>query len=278
MPDSTATTKPSSTILPGLPKRSLTARQQLEALQRVQGQAEQRVKLGVQLFKAAEARTSQYQAMLDQIKAEQEEFRTEFSQDMARSFQVYDKWLGQIDETLTDALSELESKLDKLGTNWAGKQDRTESLINRSEQMLEQSRDLLRSTQDKLTEQAEAVRRAMAQRVQPDEAVAEMSADLVQIDTSSADDQGVDGDISLDDTAEMEAIEVIPLEDDSQLTVAAPPPAELESEPAEADAPQGQEPNTGGSEHFYRDVLAKLHEQQRKNKPPPETARWSIPS
>ena len=250
MPDSAATTKkPSSSVLPGLPKRPLTARQQLEALQRVQSQAEQRVKLGVQLFKAAEARTSQYQTMLDQIKSEQDDFRTRFSQDMARSFEVYDKWLGQIDETLTDALGELESKLDKLRDDWDGKQDRAESLINRSEQMLEQSRDLLRSTQDKLTEQAAAVREAMAQPVQPDEAVAETSADLVRIDTNSVEDEGVDGDISLDDTAEMEAIEVIPLADDSQLTVAAPPPAELASEPAEADASENQEPSSGGSEH-----------------------------
>ena len=278
MPDSTTTTKPSSSVLPGLPKRPLTVRQQLEALQRVQGQAEQRVKLGMQLFKAAEARTSQYQATLAQIKSEQDEFRTRFSQDMARSFEVYDKWLGQIDETLTDALRELESKLDKLRDDWTGKQDRAESLINRSEQMLEQSRDLLRSTQDRLTEQAAAVRQAMTGHEQPDEPVAETSADLVRIDTSSVEEQAVDGDISLDDTAEMEAIEVIPLADDSQLTVAAPPPAELESEPAEADAAHGQEPGTGGSEHFYRDVLAKLQEQQSKEEPPSGSARWSIPS
>ena len=106
------TAKPGSRPLPGLPKDSLSAQQQLDALRCVQNQAEQRVKLGMQLFKAAEARTSQYQAMLDQMKADQEALRTRMSQDMARSFQVYDKWVGQIDKTVTNTLGELEARIE----------------------------------------------------------------------------------------------------------------------------------------------------------------------
>ena len=109
MPPTAATTKSKTRPLPGLPEMSLTPQQQAEALRRIQNQTEQRVKLGVQLFKAAEARVSQHQALLDRIRAEQEQFRARFTQDMVKSFQTYDQWVGQIDETLTDALRELEA-------------------------------------------------------------------------------------------------------------------------------------------------------------------------
>ena len=83
----------------------------------------------------------------------------------------------------------------------------------------------------------------------------------------------LDGDdISLDDTAEMEAIPVDQFEEDSQLAVAPPPDLE---EPEEPEAPD--EPITGRPGHFYRDVLAKLHEQQRAKQPHRDSDNPSVP-
>ena len=58
------------------------ATKQLEALQRVQNQAEQRVRLGLQLFKAAEAHTMGQKEIIDELKAEREKFRDELSEDV----------------------------------------------------------------------------------------------------------------------------------------------------------------------------------------------------
>jgi flagellar biosynthesis chaperone FliJ len=129
--------------LPGLPRGPMSPEQQLEALQKVQAQAEQRVKLGVQLFKAAEAHTSQHRAILDEVKAEQSRFRDELTQDVTRSLHAYDQWVGQIDDTISDSIKSLEDKMDKLTSDWAKTQQRIESMMKRSEALLDQSRCLV---------------------------------------------------------------------------------------------------------------------------------------
>lgn len=132
--------------LPGLPKASLTAQQQLEALQRVQTQAEQRVLLGVQLFKAAEARTSQYRQALDEVKVEQEKLRSEVQEDVTRSLHTYDQWIGQMEDDFTSKIQSLEAKMAKLQSDWTKTQQRIEGMMKRSEAMLDQSRVLLEAT------------------------------------------------------------------------------------------------------------------------------------
>jgi flagellar biosynthesis chaperone FliJ len=121
----------------------MSPEQQLEALQKVQAQAEQRVKLGMQLFKAAEAHTSQHRAILDEVKAEQSRFRDELTQDVTRSLHAYDQWVGQIDDTISDSIKSLEDKMDKLTSDWAKTQQRIESMMKRSEALLDQSRCLV---------------------------------------------------------------------------------------------------------------------------------------
>src|SRR5690606_16167554 len=56
-------------------RTSVSREQELESLRRVQNQAEQRVQLGLRLFKAAEAQVVNYQQLLDRIKNQQHELR-----------------------------------------------------------------------------------------------------------------------------------------------------------------------------------------------------------
>ncbi|MEM1211567.1 MAG: hypothetical protein AAGI68_04645 [Planctomycetota bacterium] len=81
--------------------------------------AEQRVKLGLQLFKAAEARLAAQHDTLAQIKAEQANLRESIQHEVAKSLQSYDQWMGRIDESFTTAVRDLTSRLDKLETDFA---------------------------------------------------------------------------------------------------------------------------------------------------------------
>lgn len=125
--------------LPGLPRKPLTHEQQLEAISRVQSQAESRVELGLKLFKAAENHTRSQQKMLEQIKVEQQQLRDQVNEDVAKSLHTYDQWVGQMDETFTRSLQNLEDKIEKLQENWMATQQRIEAMIERSAELFAQS-------------------------------------------------------------------------------------------------------------------------------------------
>ncbi|MFG0249549.1 MAG: hypothetical protein ACF8OB_11740 [Phycisphaeraceae bacterium JB051] len=129
------TVNSSKQAIPGLPRKPLTPEQQLEALNRVQSQAEARVELGLKLFKAAENHTRSQQKMLDQIKAEQQQLRDQVNEDVAKSLHAYDQWVGQMDENFTRSLQNLEAKIERLQENWQHTQQRIETMIERSAQM-----------------------------------------------------------------------------------------------------------------------------------------------
>ncbi len=131
------------TTLPGLPQGPLSPKQQLEALRRTEEAAEERVKMGVQLFKAAEQHTVRQQAMVDQIKADQEHLREEIRADVARSMQAYDQWVGKMDEDFTGALKGLEKRIDDLQAQWTKSQERIDNMMRRSESLLDQSRSMV---------------------------------------------------------------------------------------------------------------------------------------
>lgn len=138
------TTKPGLTAkLPGLPDRPLTAEQRMAALQRVQSQAEQRVKLGVQLFKAAEAQASQRRDMLQQLKEEQAQLRQQIKEDIATAMKSYEAKLDQVDDRITDSVHKLEARISELQQQWSNSQQRIEEMISRSENLLDQSRSLI---------------------------------------------------------------------------------------------------------------------------------------
>lgn len=130
-------------LLRDLPRKNLTPEQQLEAIRKVQAQAEQRVKLGMQLFKAAEARMSSQQDMVDKFRAEQNALRDQVQQDVAKTLQDYDQWVGRIDESFTHAIQRLEERLDGLDKSVAESDQRVEKMLERAEGMLEQTRYLL---------------------------------------------------------------------------------------------------------------------------------------
>lgn len=133
--------------LPGVPRQPLTPTQQLEALRRVQAQAEQRIKLGTQLFKAAEAHATQQKVLIDEVRQDQQRLRAEVQEDVARSLQAYDQWVGRIDENFTRAMQSLEAKIARLESQWTATADRMEALMRRAEALLEQSRSMLEAAQ-----------------------------------------------------------------------------------------------------------------------------------
>jgi len=133
----------SATTLPNLPRQPLSPTEQLEALRRVQAQAEQRIKLGQQLFKAAEAHVTQQHVVIQQLKQQQQQLRQQVQEDVARSLQTYDQWIGRIDENFTHAMQALEEKLESLEVKWTQTEQRIAALTRRAEALLEQSRTLL---------------------------------------------------------------------------------------------------------------------------------------
>ncbi len=132
--------------LPGLPRRPLTPDQRADALRRVQEQADQRLKLGLQLFKAAEAQATQHHAVLDSVKQEQAQLRQDIREDVARSLRDYDQWVGALEKRLLERMDDHARRLEELENNWAGVEQRMETMLRRAEAMLDQTRCLLMGT------------------------------------------------------------------------------------------------------------------------------------
>lgn len=121
----------------------VTDQQQFEALQKVQAQAQQRVKLSMQLLKAAESRVALHTDVLGQLKIEQSQLREQVNEDVTKSLHQYDQWIGQIDEHFTDALRALEQRMDAMQAEWSQSRERLDGMMSRSEALLDQSRYLL---------------------------------------------------------------------------------------------------------------------------------------
>ena len=136
-------TKPAATLSPGTSAKAAGGK--LDKLRQVQAQAEQRVKLGMQLFKAAEARLAAQHDVLAEVKAQQSELRESIQNDVAASLQTYDQWMGKIDESFTGAIRDLTARLDQLESSF-------ESRINQMERFAAHAQSLLDQAQ-KLTDQ-----------------------------------------------------------------------------------------------------------------------------
>ncbi len=144
------TANPAAPSIADASPAALTTAQKLEALRRVQGQAEQRVKLGTQLLKAAESHAVQTQSQVEQIRREQNELREKLEHDVAAALHQYDQWVGTIDETLTRRLQLAEERLDALDKQWEEAERRVMRMVKRAELMFDQSRSLLESATSKL--------------------------------------------------------------------------------------------------------------------------------
>lgn len=130
-------------LLAKMPRRPMTPEQQTAALEKVQQTATQRVKLGQQLFEAAEAKLKQHQKLLSEINQQQDKLREQVQDDVAKSLQSYDQWMGQIDESFTKAITGLGERIDSLETRVNNSQQDIEAMISKAAALLEQTQGLL---------------------------------------------------------------------------------------------------------------------------------------
>lgn len=130
-------------LLASVPRRPMTAEQQLAAVSKVHQQADHRIKLGQQLFKAAEARLSQHQDLLDQVRTEQSTLREQVQGDVAKSLQTYDQWMGRIDESFTKAITQLNSRMEQAEQEIAASRDTMQQMLAQVDAMVRQTQQLL---------------------------------------------------------------------------------------------------------------------------------------
>ena len=130
-------------LLAKMPRRPMSPEQQAAALEKVQQQATQRVKLGQQLFEAAEARLKQHQNVLQEIQDQQQILREKVQEDVAKSLQTYDQWMGQIDESFTKAIRELNQRIDVLETRFDCSRGEMETMLGKAAALLTQTQGLL---------------------------------------------------------------------------------------------------------------------------------------
>lgn len=121
----------------------LPPQEKLAALRRVQLQAEQRIRLGMQLFKAAEAHVTGQQGIVEDLRQAQEQLREDLHSDVARSFRSYDEWMAEFGGRITDRMEKMESRIEQLQHRWTEIEKRINQMVKRAEALVEQSRCLL---------------------------------------------------------------------------------------------------------------------------------------
>lgn len=144
-------------LLAKMPRRPLSVEQQAVALEKVQQQATQRVKLGQQLFEAADARLKQHQKVLDEINGQQQILREQVQDDVAKSLQSYDQWMGRIDESFTKSVRDLNQRLDQLEERVDGSQNEMQGMLAKAGALLQQTQSLLAETFGDADEIAQAM-------------------------------------------------------------------------------------------------------------------------
>ncbi len=122
---------------------SSTPRDKIQSLQQVQDQAEQRIKLGTQLLKAAEAHTSQGQSAIDKVRREQNQLRDKLEQDVTQALSHYDEWIAGVEESLTQRMEKVERRLASVLEQWESSEQRMTRMIKRAEALFDQSRSML---------------------------------------------------------------------------------------------------------------------------------------
>ena len=126
----------------GMNRAPMTKTEQKNALKNVQ-LAEKRVKLGMELLKASENRISAQSHMLNQVRAEQKHLREQIQEDVTKSLQSYDQWMGQLDESFSKAIQMLEEKVDAVMGIWETKEKKLDDMIKRFERLHEQNHRVL---------------------------------------------------------------------------------------------------------------------------------------
>ena len=106
---------------------------------------EKRIQLGLRLLDAAEVRTKQQQSDMKRLREEQLQMKQQIEQDVAKSLQEYDQWVGQIDERFTKRLHDLESRLADLQEKWHSAEGRIDGMMKRAEAVLDHGRTVVES-------------------------------------------------------------------------------------------------------------------------------------
>lgn len=137
-----------------LPRGPLSPMQQLEALRRVQLQAEQKLKLGTQLFKAAQTTASQHLAVVEQLRREQSDLRERMREDLEQSLGRFELRLNHAENGLTQGLDKVNERLERLESEWGQMQLRMEAMAARADALLMQATDVLGQSAQMLTQVA----------------------------------------------------------------------------------------------------------------------------
>ena len=126
--------------LPGLPSQPLSPEAQAEALRLAKSRAEQRVALGMRLFDAAEQRLTSQAKLMYELRRQQKSLQERVQEDVAKTLQAYDQWVGRIDEGFTHAIRELESKVDALTQEWQRVRQDVARMMERADALLDSAR------------------------------------------------------------------------------------------------------------------------------------------
>ncbi len=105
-------------------------------LRSVQTQAEERVRLGMQLLKAADSRLNAQREVLAEVREEQGKLREQVQNDVAKSLQTYDQWMGKIDESFTRALRNITDRLETIEQQIGSKMEGLDQLCDKTQAVL----------------------------------------------------------------------------------------------------------------------------------------------
>lgn len=115
----------------------LTPQQQLEALRKTQAQAEQRVRLGVKLFEAAEGRLKSQHQALTELRENQQALREQMLAEIRQAATGYDERLTRLETRVSDAVAQADARITALQQSWQAWEARLNRLVSQAQSLLE---------------------------------------------------------------------------------------------------------------------------------------------
>ena len=129
---------PADLLMRRVAQGKLTPQQQLDALRKTQTQAEQRVRLGIKLFEAAEGRLKSQNQALAELRENQQALREQMLADIRRTAADYDDRLDRLESRITDAVDSAEARITALEQAWQASETRLNRLVSQAQSLLEQ--------------------------------------------------------------------------------------------------------------------------------------------
>ncbi len=132
--------------------------QQLEALRRIR-QADQRVQLGAQLFKAAEAHTTHQHDLLGRIKAQQQRLHEDLAR-LAGSLSQQDQRADRLERLFGSVMGAMAKRLDEIYARQVEADKRFNQTLARAVDLLEKAEQLMDQTRSASAERSSDPHRA----------------------------------------------------------------------------------------------------------------------